>query len=120
MFKLMDKKIIAILCSKFLLNWPYAFLLDPIYFLLHLALSCTSTSVNCFLGTFEHQNSMLLFPLKVQSTIVWTLASTELRVLRLHVYAQGCGNNKILYLSKENFTCPKEQISLYLTVLKQY
>ena len=26
----------------------------------------------------------------------------------------------IMYLYKENFTCPKEQISLYLSVLKQY
>ena len=26
----------------------------------------------------------------------------------------------IMYLSKENFTCPKEQISLYLSVLKQF
>ena len=25
-----------------------------------------------------------------------------------------------MYLSLENFTCPKEQISLYLTVLKQF
>ena len=25
-----------------------------------------------------------------------------------------------MYLSIENFTCPKEQISLYLTVLKQF
>ena len=25
MFKLMDKKIIAILCSKILLNWPYGY-----------------------------------------------------------------------------------------------
>ena len=25
----------------------------------------------------------------------------------------------IMYLSKEKFTCPKEQISLYLSVLKQ-
>ena len=44
---------------------------------------------------------------------------------------QGCGNSKIFYLSRdkqkakmylliENFACPKEQISLYLTVLKQY
>ena len=44
---------------------------------------------------------------------------------------QGCGNSRIFYLSKdkliakmylsiENFTCPKEQISLYRTVLKQF
>ena len=26
----------------------------------------------------------------------------------------------IMYLSKENFTCPNEQISLYLSVLKQF
>ena len=26
----------------------------------------------------------------------------------------------IMYLYKGNFTCPKEQISLYLSVLKQY
>ena len=26
----------------------------------------------------------------------------------------------IMYLSKEKFTCPKEQISLYLSVLKQF
>ena len=26
----------------------------------------------------------------------------------------------IMYLSKETFTCPKEQISLYLSVLKQF
>ena len=26
----------------------------------------------------------------------------------------------IMYLSKENFTCPKEQISLNLSVLKQF
>ena len=26
----------------------------------------------------------------------------------------------IMYLSKENFTCPKEQISFYLSVLKQF
>ena len=26
----------------------------------------------------------------------------------------------IMYFYKENFTCPKEQISLYLSVLKQY
>ena len=25
-----------------------------------------------------------------------------------------------MYLSKEKFTCPKEQISLYLSVLKQF
>ena len=25
-----------------------------------------------------------------------------------------------MYLSKENFTCPKEEISLYLAVLKQF
>ena len=25
-----------------------------------------------------------------------------------------------MYLSKEKFTCPKEQISLYFSVLKQY
>ena len=25
-----------------------------------------------------------------------------------------------MYLSKENFTCPKEQISLYISVLKQF
>ena len=45
-------------------------------------------------------------------------------------FKQGCGNSKIFYLSRdkkkakmylsiENFTCPKEHISLYLTVLKQ-
>ena len=26
----------------------------------------------------------------------------------------------IMYFSKENITCPKEQISLYLSVLKQF
>ena len=26
----------------------------------------------------------------------------------------------IMYMSKENFTCLKEQISLYLSVLKQF
>ena len=26
----------------------------------------------------------------------------------------------IMYLSKETYTCPKEQISLYLTLLKNY
>ena len=26
----------------------------------------------------------------------------------------------IMYLSKENFTCPKEQISFYHSVLKQF
>ena len=44
---------------------------------------------------------------------------------------QACGNNNIfylsrdkymalMYLSKENFTCPTVQISLYLSVLKQF
>ena len=26
----------------------------------------------------------------------------------------------IMYLTKENFTCPKEQISIYFSVIKQF
>ena len=32
----------------------------------------------------------------------------------------GTSKKPKLYLSIENFTCPNEQISLYLTVLKQF
>ena len=49
----------------------------------------------------------------------------------LYISIQGCGNSKIFYLSRdkyiaimylsnENFTCPIVQISLYLSVLKQF
>ena len=53
---------------------------------------------------------------------------TSVAIGALRVKTQGCGNSKIFYLSGdkqmakmylfiENFTCPKEQISLYCFVL---
>ena len=57
------------------------------------------------------------------------LVSDSFKNYSLHL-GQGCGNSRIFYLSRdkskakiylsiENLTCPKEQISLYATVFKQ-
>ena len=62
-------------------------------------------------------------------TFVWTQITEIQRLARKKVDYHG--NSKIFYLSRdklmaimflsiENFTCPKEQISLFLSVLKQF